>query len=301
MFAPHLDLNPLIEGWEILSWSIGPTGEEIHLLLVESAKKVEGMRYMLGDCPGHDAKLLCVSEHYHWDLSLPGLTRAFSYYCGLTSDRHLMFSPERIGQPNATLFDGGGNELCRFWVGDHVEHLQSDTSGNLWVSYYDQGFGKEYSERGLSCYDSNGHAVNPWWNCPMMDCYAMNAGKDGVWHCGYSYFSIVHVGSDRGQREWSNRHVSGARAIVGWGQSVALYGGYRERGQHLTTLKLKSHDFGHEGWALGRRYSANPYRSPLAWQDSRSLSWMQTFTINWLRSDWRQRKQRILTTPSVCA
>lgn len=238
MFTPHLDLKPVIQGWEILSWSVDPTGQEIDILLVESVEKVQSMRYMLGNGLGYDARLLHASEHYHWELSLTGLTRAYSWCCGLTSDRLLLFSHERSGQSNARLFDGAGNEVTQFWVGDHVEHLQPDPAGNLWVSYYDQAYGKTYSERGLSCFDSDGQVVKPWWNCPMMDCYAMNVSEDGVWHCAYSAFSVVHVGFDRRQREWANPDIRGARAIVGWGDRVALYGGYQERDQHLSTLML---------------------------------------------------------------
>lgn len=236
-FAPHLDLAPLIQGWEVLNWSVAATGEDIDIFLVKDVEKVHGLRYALGEYAGYDARLLRASEHYHWELPLTGLTRAYINYCLLNDDRFVLLSNERIGQPNATLLDGAGRELSRFWIGDHVEHAQPGPDGHLWVSYYDQGYGKIYSEKGLSCFDSDGIAVEPWWDCPMMDCYAMNVGKDGVWNCGYSYFPIVHVGFDRRQREWHNQ-VTGATAIVGRGQQTALYGGYHDRAEHLTVLKL---------------------------------------------------------------
>lgn len=232
MFSAHVDLNPVIQGWEILSWSVGSSGEEIDLLLVEDAAKVRGLRYTLGASTGYNARWLHAGEHYHWELNLR-LTRAYHYLCGLTTERFVILTD---GQPNAFLFDNAGNELASFWVGDYVVHLQADPAGNLWVSYFDQGFGQDYSERGLSCYDSQGQAVAPFWYCPMMDCYAMNVCKDGIWHCGYTDFPIVHVGFDHRQRTWSNQ-VRGAGAIVGWGQRVALYGGYNERALHLTILK----------------------------------------------------------------
>jgi len=239
VFTAHLDLNPLIQGWEILSWSVDANGEEIDLLLIEDAERIQSLRYSLGIPTGYSARRLHASEHYHWNLNLTGLTRAYAYLCGLTEERFVMLNHKGSEQFNATLFDGAGKELSRFWIGDYVEQLQADRAGNLWVSYCDQGYCKTYSERGLSCYDNQGQAVAPWWNCPMMDCYAMNASKDGVWLCGYEKFAIVHVGLDRCQREWSNQ-VRGAIAMVGWGQKVALYGGYEERAQHLTTLRLTS-------------------------------------------------------------
>jgi hypothetical protein len=150
-----------------------------------------------------------------------------------------MLTHGRSRQPNATVLDSSGKELARFWVGDCVEHLQADQAGNVWISYFDEGYGEDYSERGLSCYDGQGQALDPWWYCPMMDCYAMNVSKDGVWHCGYTEFPIVHVGFDRSQRKWDNC-ITGATAIVGWDRQVTLYGGYQERAQHLTTLRLST-------------------------------------------------------------
>lgn len=225
-FTPHLDLNPLLRGWDIVNWSVDASGEAVDLLLVERVKGFRG-----------EARLVHASERFQWEREWTGLTRAYSDLCGLAKNRYVLFDFGRPGEANAFLFDGAGQELTRFWVGDYVAHLQADGRGRLWVSYFDQAFGKSYSERGLNCYDSLGQAVQPWWYCPMMDCYAMNACQEGVWHCGYSSFPLIQVGLDQGQREWSNT-VRGARAIVGWGRRVFLYGGYAERARHLTTLKL---------------------------------------------------------------
>jgi hypothetical protein len=74
LFGAHLDLNPLIQGWEILSWSVDAAGQEITVLLVENVPMVHQMRYNLGACLGYNARLLRAGEHYNWELSLPGCT-----------------------------------------------------------------------------------------------------------------------------------------------------------------------------------------------------------------------------------
>lgn len=151
----------------------------------------------------------------------------------------MLLSYDKPKQPNAFIFDRNGNQLLSFWVGDYLAHLQADPAGRIWVSYFDQAYGRDYSQKGLSCYDRQGQTVAPWWDCPMMDCYAMNVSKDAVWHCGYTEFTLVRVGFDGSQRSWDNQ-VHRATAIVGWGQRAALYGGYGDRSQHLTTLTLKA-------------------------------------------------------------
>lgn len=151
----------------------------------------------------------------------------------------MLLSYDRLKQPNAFILDRNGNQLSSLWVGDYLAHLQADPTGRIWVSYFDQAFGRDYSQKGLSCYDSQGQAVAPWWDCPMMDCYAMNVSKDAVWHCGYTEFPIVRVGFDGSQRSWDSQ-VHRANAIVGWGQRVALYGRHDDGAQHLTTLALKA-------------------------------------------------------------
>ena len=213
--------------------AIDARGERLDLLLVEH----EEFAMVSGPTLPYRARVLHVTEDYHWEIEMEGLRRAFHGICRLSPKRVVLFSWGRDRQPNAFLFDENGAALSQFWVGNYVAHAQADARGRLWVSYFDQGFGQEYSATGFNCYDADGQALQPWWFCPMLDCYAMNAARDGIWSCGYTDFPIRRVGLDGGQTSWTNE-VRGARAILTWGQQVALYGGYEKRTSQLTRLRL---------------------------------------------------------------
>jgi hypothetical protein len=105
--------------------------------------------------------------------------------------------------PNTVVFDANGQVTHQFSVGDGVEAALVDESGDLWVSYYDQGIysGDELSSHGLNRFSVDGTLI---WSfprdaglAPISDCYALNVDGAEAWAYYYSPFDVVRVKGDR--------------------------------------------------------------------------------------------------------
>jgi len=197
-FELHQDLSNLIGDREVVCRSFGASGMDATIFLRESAR----------------ASILNVREDSHWFVDLLQVGDPWGV-CAL-GDSFVLASV-----PDACLYSGTGELLRRFRIGDHLAHAQADPNSRLWVTYSDQGARQEIAQRGLSCFDAHGQTVAPWWSCWMLDCYAMNAAKDGIWFCGMIDFEVKRLGYDGKMSAWSNAVCP--TAIAGWSKSAALY------------------------------------------------------------------------------
>jgi hypothetical protein len=87
-----------------------------------------------------------------------------------------------------------------FDLGDASEDLQTTASGQIWVSYFDEGvYGAGIGAAGLICFDSTGTPVFKYSDLAQTgkvpfidDCYALNViSEDEVWLCYYADFPLV--------------------------------------------------------------------------------------------------------------
>jgi hypothetical protein len=100
----------------------------------------------------------------------------------------LAIEARRLGDtPNAVVFRPGGRVDRRFVVGDGVEDALIDDSGQVWVSYFDEGVygGDDLSHAGLNRFDLTGQRT---WSFPTTgrhepidDCYALNVQGNEAW------------------------------------------------------------------------------------------------------------------------
>nr|WP_202486216.1 hypothetical protein [Streptomyces sp. SID4985] len=159
------------------------------------------------------------------------------------------------------IFDALGRETSSFSVGDAIEHLLVDESGQIWVGHFDENPAgiRRWSATGQLTWTSDGAPIPG-----LFDCYALNVSGTTAWACPYTDFPLVEIRPDRTDRPvrvWANR-VRGAKAVAVHGERVAFYGGYgkeRDRLAHgdITERSVEPTDVGlltlPDGHALGRR------------------------------------------------
>ncbi|MER6614338.1 hypothetical protein [Streptomyces xantholiticus] len=139
------------------------------------------------------------------------------------------------------VFDALGRTSWTFTVGDAIQHLLADESGDLWVGYFDEGvFGDPLSYAGVRRWSATGE---PLWELPastpggrMADCYALNAHRGEAWVCYMEGFPLVRIRRDGTVRVWESP-VRGTAATVVHDGRVAYFASYDHRdGLVLCTL-----------------------------------------------------------------
>jgi hypothetical protein len=141
-------------------------------------------------------------------------------------------------ESNAAIYAADGELLREGVLGDGIEDVQTTSSGDIWVSYFDEGvygnFGwggpgpEPIGAPGLIRFTSD---LSIAWSYPydsklggISDCYALNVTGEEVWAYYYTDFPIVRVRADA-VAGWSTE-VGGARALVVADDRVVLVGGY---------------------------------------------------------------------------
>jgi len=148
--------------------------------------------------------------------------------------------------PNGYVFDLGGNPLRSMLLGDGIQDIQSTASGDIWVSYFDEGvFGnlgwnRPIGSAGLLRFGGGGDCVYRFQPVSgldiIVDCYALNVtSADEAWCYYYTQFPIVQIQNNRPVGYWACP-VSGASELAVWRDIVAMPAGYGAT--HWTTLKL---------------------------------------------------------------
>lgn len=160
-------------------------------------------------------------------------------------------------QRNARHLSADGELLRESTIGAGIEHLLTDSVGNVWVGFADEGIfsgaGWEGDEDafppiggpGLLRYDSN---LELSWtyqgqgnNYGIADCYALNVNDTEVFTCFYTEFVIAKVGSEPTEH-WTNNRT-GPTAILVAGNNVALVGGYGGKQRRLAIGHLDAGEF----------------------------------------------------------
>ncbi|MFF0769581.1 hypothetical protein ACFYUK_11860 [Nonomuraea wenchangensis] len=143
---------------------------------------------------------------------------------------------------NAAIYDADGKRQREGVLGDGIEDVQTTPSGEIWVSYFDEGvcgnrgWGEADSpapigSRGLIRFRSD---LDIAWRYPydgefggIADCYALNVVGEDAWAYYYTDFLIVRIraGAIAG---WSTE-VRGAHGLVVADDGVVLVGCYGDR------------------------------------------------------------------------
>jgi len=189
------------------------------------------------------------------DVQLPGLTATFPIIQTLPNGEILVVAPRCYRHPdgnyelNAKVYDHGGKQERQFLLGDGINNVQTNPSGDIWVGYSDEGVygnfgwqGVQYGAAGLSCFSKDGHKM--WDFEPpeglgyISDCYALNVARSGAWVYYYTDFPIVLIDSDWRTRGWST-DSPGGRTFAISDERVLFYGGYGDRRSSCSLLQFE--------------------------------------------------------------
>ena len=145
-------------------------------------------------------------------------------------------------EQNALVLGDDGSINRTGTVGDGIEHMLVDDSGEIWLGYFDEGvFGNfGWGNPGPEPLGSPGivrwspqlekvweyQAVDDYW---LADCYALNVGPERTWACTYTDFPIIEFDADRATIH-RTKDVSGPRGLLVAGETVALIGDHKNGG-----------------------------------------------------------------------
>ncbi|TDC26809.1 hypothetical protein [Kribbella albertanoniae] len=248
----YAELQPAAPGDELVSVSIGPTGEAAALW----ASPPDAAILSEGDFRvGPVSRPVSVRAALHTPdlgqvVSIPEFRLRGAMVQPMPGGAFLTVAP-RIREwpdgvpPNATVHDAAGNLQAEGFFGDGIEHVQVTETGQIWVGYFDEGvYGVLYwgeaavGGAGLLRFtpdlllDWTYSAVNAGLE-PIDDCYALNVIGETAWCCYYDGFPLIAVEANA-VTSWQNR-VHGARAVLIHRDRVALYGGYDKDTDRLVT------------------------------------------------------------------
>ena len=174
----------------------------------------------------------------HWDfIDIAETRRKFYFVQPLIQREWLLVDARSSGDTddNGHIYSGQGGLLSATPLGDGIGGVQTTLSGQVWVSYFDEGvFGDTASGRaGLANFDAKGvqhfdfNASHEWM---IADCYAFNVvSDDEVWLCPYTDFPLVRLKNRQISRRWDNNPIHGANAFAVWKDRALFIGGYGER------------------------------------------------------------------------
>ena len=154
--------------------------------------------------------------------------------------------------PNADIFDEKGRFVSSLYLGDAIEDVQTTASGDIWVSYFDEGAlgGAGIEQSGLVCFDSHGEPTLRLWPeitephtlPPVDDLYALNVCCNGdVWCSYYSDFPLVKLTGTKWVESWIDFPRKAIRAFAVNGDRLLAIPAYKRTGLlYLCDLKAKS-------------------------------------------------------------
>ncbi|MEW9533132.1 hypothetical protein [Microbispora sp. NPDC049125] len=154
-------------------------------------------------------------------------------------------------ESNAAIYTADGELVREGVLGDGIEDVQTTSSGDIWVSYFDEGVYGNYGWGGPGPEPIGSPGLIRFtpdlgvaWRYPydgefgaISDCYALNVAGEGVWAYYYTDFPIVRIRSAV-VAGWSTE-VHGAHALVVADGRVVLVGGYGEDRHRLVAGSIQ--------------------------------------------------------------
>ncbi|GAA1023034.1 hypothetical protein Aple_096240 [Acrocarpospora pleiomorpha] len=251
----HAELIPPYNGTEMVTAAPGPEGELVVLWASkENADAIAARTVQPGGAAFPDARtaapvpvhVATYRPHLVMTVSIAEQSLAHTYVQPLPGGDVLLVGArcrlrDGVAESNAAKYTADGELVREGILGDGIEDVQTTPSGEIWVSYFDEGVFGNFGWGAPGGLDPIGHPglirftpdFGIAWRYPykskfgvITDCYALNVTGEEAWACYYTDFPIVRVqaGTITG---WTNE-VNGAHALVVADGRAALIGGYGE-------------------------------------------------------------------------
>ncbi|OWA34942.1 hypothetical protein B9G55_14465 [Saccharibacillus sp. O16] len=261
---PLVDLSAELEGWEVMTATLGYNGKA-YLMLTGKTPPVSQTSDLLSaasspSAPPPRQKVLIVNlaaaaSSPAWDeVSIPieeqlieGESLTYHYAQPLGEELLVVSARSRYEAHdrydlNAVVWGKDGSVQRRFLLGDGIQQVQTTAGGLIWTSYFDEGVFGNYGwkrpvgESGLIAWDREGIRVFTNSEANIADCYALNVCSDQeVWFYYYTDFLLGHLSGDAAQPEvsFADPQIRGSSVVVTDGQRFLLDKGYQQHEQYV--------------------------------------------------------------------
>jgi hypothetical protein len=244
---PWVDLASHLEGFDVVSISVGPKGELYVLVVTTPAEYHMGDIYkaplvkLWADRP-HDFRILRYDGHDIVRHDLREQIWNFHYVQPLPPDELLLVIARSRHYTDGTFdlnvkaFTPDGTQKREFLLGDGILDVQTTGDGRIWTSYYDEGifgnFGwkKPVGVSGFVQWDRYGNRLYEFvppkgFSAPVTG-YGLNGVSDTeMWCCYYTDFPLVRIRHEKINAVWQSP-VHGSRGFAIWQDYVLFRGGY---------------------------------------------------------------------------
>jgi hypothetical protein len=223
---------------------------DLHLLhsTVDAFGRAHWLLRAPAEAPGpYDAVVVTVDDGASYETALGSVSARHPKVDSLPDGGFVVADARsRAGAEQVQVFDALGRPTWTFRVGDGIEHLLTDESGDLWIGYFDEGvYGDDpLSTAGARRWSATGDALWAYSPPPGADwiahCYALNVDRRAAWvypYTPYMSFPLVEVGDGRPLRLRSTQ-VEGASGVAVHGEFVAFFGGYGQDRDRLVVASL---------------------------------------------------------------
>jgi hypothetical protein len=259
---PWFDLQPHLDGLEVISISLGPDAA-LYLLAIVPPTDYREQRAGASFAkirPGKPATFIVLrcDEHAVNRTAITNQSWNFHRLQPLPNDEILLvcarshYRDRGDYDRNGHVFGSDGSLQRSFLLGDGIQDVQATRDGRIWTSYFDEGIFGNYGwndpigASGLICWDRTGtqlYAYTPSGGLNgMSDCYALNSVTDhDTWCSYYTEFPLVHLRDNRVVAAW-DCPIRGSDGFAIFDDWVLMRGGYQARDTyHLLQLQREGH------------------------------------------------------------
>lgn len=248
MLQPFVDIATYIEGFEIVSSSLGGNGCIYVLLIDRIPERERGMFVQTSLRQFYTYKVIIINGSEIQEVILAGEKFNYHYVQPLGQHQLLLVGARakkyrnQDYDHNAKVCDFDGNIIREFLLGDGIQDVQVTAEGTIWTSYFDEGvfgnFGWDdpVGASGLVAWDENGKKKFENNAAEIADCYALNViSEDEVWFYYYTDFKLANIqgGTKQPYVTFMDPRISGSSGFCTNGYYFLFDAGYSKHGTYI--------------------------------------------------------------------
>jgi len=222
---PFFNLCDLVQGFDIVSSSIG-FDDKIYVLLIDKTpERIDGMFVQSRTKNSHTYKVVTIGKDIVSELTIYNQRFNFHFLQPINSDKILLvgartrFFNEDKYELNGKIFDLDGVLLKEILLGDGIQNLHVTRKGIIWTGYFDEGIFGNYGwdnpigSPGLIAWNLDGEQIFSNSRADISDCYALNVISDNdIWFYYYSDFNLCNIKD--AQIQFYSPSVSGSSGFI---------------------------------------------------------------------------------------